>query len=163
MTQALLYTSIALGGGFFALAFWAASPLAALAVVFIAAGWVLLLLRGYARVSYFGLLAAMLAAGAGALVELNVGLLLGGALAALAAWDLAHFSRRLARAAPGDPKDRVEILHLANLGLVLVVGGGLALAASVVEINLGIAPAFALALFAGVGAVAFIHWLRRGK
>ena len=76
--------------------------------------------------------------------------MLAGAAAALAAWDLDHFSQRLASAARVERERQWVSAHLRRLGVVAGLGSLLGLIGLSLQIQLGLGWAIALGLLAVV-------------
>lgn len=148
---ALLVWEAATGG------YWLAAPWIALIGVL----WIFIGTR-WGPFGYVGLMAVVLAAGAGEILHLAPIPLLLALTFALAAWDLDHFSRRLALAAKQDDIAGLERNHLSRLGLVLLVGVALSLAAIVARgLSLSFEISGGLALLAAWGLTYLVIRLRR--
>lgn len=137
----------ALAGGYLAgRQSWAAAALLAAGAVWTAAMW-----RGWGWAPGLGLLATAAAAAGGLAQELGAAWMVGGAVAALIAWDLAGLEGQLMVAAPGDDVTLVARHHLAWLAATLVAGLALAGAAVLIRLRLPLGWAMALALVAALG------------
>ena len=85
-----------------------------------------------------------------------------GALGGLLGWDLSDFARRLRYAAPEDDVETLERRHLARVGVVAVLGLGLAYLSAVIQVRrLAFEVAVALILFAALGVTRLVVRLRR--
>jgi hypothetical protein len=85
-----------------------------------------------------------------------------GALGGLLGWDLSDFSQRLRYAAPTDDVQGMERRHLTRVGMVALLGGGLALLSSVIQIKrLAFEVAVGLILLAAVGLTRLVMRLRK--
>jgi hypothetical protein len=99
-----------------------------------------------------GLVALLGAATAGAVQTLPAGWLLVGTVAALAAWDLAHFERRLRAGTPTiRDEDLLRRAHLRQLAGVTGLGLLLGWLALNLELKLGLGWAIGLGLLAIIG------------
>lgn len=98
---------------------------------------------------------------AGMWAALNEGLMLGGLIAALSAWDLDHFSQRLRQVAQDERTRSLERRHLVRLLVVDVVGLLVASLAFRIDLEFGLGIAFLLGLLAIVGLSRTISFLRR--
>jgi hypothetical protein len=135
---------------------------AALALALLVLGllWVLAQWRGWDWASGLGLAATAGVAAAGAWLGLPPGWMIAAAVAALLAWDLAGFRRRLALAAPTDDLPALTHRHLASAGLVAGIGVLLAAAATLVELRFPLGWTMLLALAAALGTARLVGWLR---
>lgn len=85
-----------------------------------------------------------------------------GALGGLLGWDLSDFARRLSYAAPTDDIRGMERRHLARVGVVAVIGFGLAWLSAVIRINrLAFEVAVGLVLLAALGLTRLVVGLRK--
>jgi len=105
---------------------------------------------------------------AGSLAGLSMGWLLAGVLAALAAWDLDHFAQRVREAIEESDEVRdtgreavVIRHHLLRLGVVIAVGGLLAILALQVRVRFGFAVAVFLTFASVLGLSQAVRMLRR--
>ncbi len=106
------------------------------------------------RLQWAGNLVFALAVGGlafSAWVGVNMGWLLPGMVAAIAAWDLAAFVARLASVARIENERELVRDHLQRLGIVSIVGLALAAAASLIRVHLSFGIALLLALFVVLG------------
>jgi hypothetical protein len=85
-----------------------------------------------------------------------------GALGGMLGWDLSDFARRLSYAAPTDDIRGMERRHLARVGVVAMLGFGLAWLSAVIRINrLAFEVAVGLVLLAALGLTRLVVRLRR--
>jgi hypothetical protein len=102
-------------------------------------------------VATVGLVVFIGAAGYGVWQEHPAEWLLVSLVAALAAWDLDHFERRLRQARPGTQETDLRRAHLQRLALVAGLGLGLGWLALGVRIELGLGWAILLSLLTIIG------------
>ncbi len=100
-------------------------------------------------------------AAAGMWAALNEGLMLGGVLAALSAWDLDHFAQRLGLVTQDERTRSLERRHIVRLLLVDIVGLLVTSLAFRIDLEFGLGIAFLLGLLAIVGLSRTISFLRR--
>lgn len=156
--KALIYLSIALATLSLALAYgFIFSWGGALAVTLTGLLWLLGGWREVRRTASSGLVLFTLMAAFGVALSppLPSLLLMAGGVSALAAWDLDHFCRRLARAR-AEEAPRLQEAHLRRLLPVLLTGFFLAGVAATLQVNLSLAGAVILGVLAvlGLGGVA---------
>jgi hypothetical protein len=85
-----------------------------------------------------------------------------GALGALLGWDLSDFARRLNYAAPTDDIRGMERRHLERVGIVAVLGLGLALLSVYIHVQrLAFEVAVGLIILAALGLTRLVIGLRR--
>jgi hypothetical protein len=85
-----------------------------------------------------------------------------GALGGLLGWDLSDFARRLRYAAPTDDVQGLERRHLARVGVVAVLGFGLAFLSLVIQVRrLAFEVAVGLVLLAALGLARLVMRLRK--
>ncbi|MGD8624715.1 MAG: hypothetical protein PVF47_02325 [Anaerolineae bacterium] len=144
-TVGLATLALALGYGLGAQWTGTAAALAA-GLLWLAAWW-----RRLPWTAAAGLVAFTILAAGGIWLGLGAGWMLLALIAALAAWDLDAFARRLAGADRIHEEEAVERRHLARLGLVIGLGGFLALLALGIELRLTFLPALLLGLLAVIG------------
>jgi hypothetical protein len=85
-----------------------------------------------------------------------------GALGGLLGWDLSDFARRLSYAAPTDDVRGMERRHLERVGIVAVLGLGLALVSIYVHVqHLAFEVAVGLIILAALGLTRLVMGLRR--
>jgi hypothetical protein len=85
-----------------------------------------------------------------------------GALGGLLGWDLSDFAQRLRFAAPTDDIQGMERRHLARVGIVALLGGGLAYLSAVIQIRrLAFEVAVGLILLAALGVTRLVLRLRK--
>lgn len=117
--------------------------------------------RGWDWTPALGLIFLMGMAAFGLWLDLSAALMLFGAVAALAAWDLDHFSQRLRRAERVEGQPQLERAHLWRL--LIVSGSGLLLGGASLSLRVEFAFgwAFLLGLLAVVGLGRTIAYFRR--
>ena len=85
-----------------------------------------------------------------------------GALGGLLGWDLSDFARRLSYAAPADDVRGMERRHLERVGIVAILGLGLALLSVYVHVpRLAFEVAVGLIILAALGLTRLVMGLRR--
>lgn len=131
-------------------------------IVLMGIGWLLAHWRRLYWFSSVALLLAIFAAAFGVWHEFSALWMLLGALGGLLGWDLSDFSRRLRYAAPTDDINDMERRHLARVGVVAVLGGGLALLSVVLQVKrLAFEVAVGLILLAVLGLTRLVMRLRK--
>ena len=150
----LAASALALGYGLSGL--WVgALPVAAVGLL-----WLLGQRRGWGWVASVALALLVGAAAAGLWLGLGVGWMLVGVVAALSAWDLGHFARRMAAVKRVAGARDLERRHLRRLLIVDGLGLLLAVVAHEIEVGFGFGVAFLLGLLAVVGLGRAIRFLR---
>jgi len=122
--------------------------------------WLIGLRPGWGWIASPGLVLWTAAAAVGLWAGLGAGWMLVGVVAALSAWDLDHFTRRLGAAGRVEQAVAMERAHLVRLLAVDAVGlalGGLALT---VHVRLGFGIALILALVAVWGLSRAVRFLQ---
>lgn len=163
MTIVALLLSIILGTGSLAYGY-SQMELAEPARWFVLLGiiWLLAHWRKYYWFSSIALFVIIIASAFGVWVEFPTIWMLLGALGGLLGWDLSDFARRLSYAAPTDDIAGMERRHLARVGIVAVLGFGLALLSLYVHIRrLAFEVAVGLVLLAVLGLTRLVIGLRR--
>jgi hypothetical protein len=85
-----------------------------------------------------------------------------GALGGLLGWDLTDFAHRLSYAAPTDEIRGMERRHLERVGIVVVLGLGLALLSEYIHVQrLAFEVAVGLIILAALGLTRLVIGLRR--
>lgn len=108
------------------------------------------------------LLLVVFAAGFGVWQEFTLVWMFLGALGGLLGWDLSDFAHRLRYAAPTDNVADVERRHLARVGIVTVLGLGLAYLSTLLQVRrLAFEVAVGLILLAAFGLARLVVRLRR--
>jgi hypothetical protein len=126
-------------------------------VVWLFAHW-----KRWHRFSAAALLVFVFAAGFGVWKGFASVWMLLGALGGLLGWDLSDFAMRLRYAAPTDDVEDMERRHLARVGMVALIGGGLAFLSMVVHIKrLAFEVAVGLILLAALGVTRLVMRLRK--
>jgi len=124
--------------------------------------WTLAHMRKYYWVSSLAFFLTLFGAGYGVWNGLTTPWMLLGALGGLLGWDLSDFARRLSYAAPTDDAQGLERRHLARVGVVAVLGFGLAYLSDVIRINrLPFEVAVGLVLLAALGLTRLVVRLRK--
>lgn len=150
LSEKLLWASIGLAAGTLALGYGLAGLVSGVLAALVLGG--LWLVGHRRRIAWLAPLGFVLAAGvaaAGLLQGVGAGWMLAAVVAALGAWDLDAFVRRLKNAARVEGQDDLERQHL--LRLLAVDGLGLVLAA--VALGVRFRPGFGLAVFLGILAI----------
>jgi hypothetical protein len=130
--------------------------LAALGLLCLVGQW-----RSWGWVLSAGLVLFVTAATLGLWLSLPTGWMLAGVVAALSAWDLNRFARRLKRAGHVESARELEQSHLWRLLAVDALGAAVAAATLGLRIELGFGAAFLLGLIAVLALSRAIGWLRR--
>jgi len=105
---------------------------------------------------------AIIAAGFGVWRDFPLAWMLLGAMGGLLGWDLSDFAMRLHYASPTDDVKDMERRHLARVGVVAALGGGLAYLSAVIQIRrLAFEVAVGLILLAALGLTRLVLRLRR--
>jgi hypothetical protein len=161
LTAKLVLVSIGLSAGAFALGsalgglWFVALPILVLGAAWLA-GWG----RGWSWISSLGLALSTVAAAAGLLLGMGAGWMLAGLVAALAAWDLHHFSHTLEGVTRVEGEANLERRHLQRLLIAVGLGALLAIVALGIDVTLGFGLVLLLGLVAVLGlgqAVAFLR------
>ena len=123
------------------------------------------LLANWRRLYWFSSIAlflAIFAAAFGIWRDLSALWMMLGALGALLGWDLSDFARRLRYAAPTDDVRDMERRHLARVGVVALLGGGLAFLSLTLQMKrLAFEVAVGLILLAVLGVTRLVMRLRK--
>lgn len=128
----------------------------------LAAVWLLAHFRKWYWFSSVALILTIVAASYGVWREFPTVWMLLGAVGGLLGWDLCDFARRLSYAAPMDDTRDMERSHLERVGIVAVLGAGLALLSVYIQINrLAFEVAVALLLLAVLGLTRLVIGLRK--
>lgn len=128
----------------------------------LAAGWLITHFRKWYWFSSLALLVIILAAAFGVWSEFPSVWMLLGALGGLLGWDLSDFARRLSYAAPMDDTRGMERIHMERVGLVAVLGLGLALLSVFIHVQrLAFEVAVGLVLLAALGLTRLVIGLRK--
>jgi hypothetical protein len=124
--------------------------------------WLVTHFRKWYWFSSIALLFIIVAAAFGVWSELPTVWMLLGALGGLLGWDLSDFARRLSYASPMDDTRGLERLHMERVGIVAVLGLGLALLSVFVHVRrLAFEVAVGLVLLAALGLTRLIIGLRK--
>ena len=163
MTIAVMILSIILGTGSLAYGYWQAGftdPMRwflLLGIVWILAHW-----RKLYWFSSVALFITLIGAAVGVWFQLTTIWMLLGALGGLLGWDLSDFARRLGYAAPMDDVQGMERRHLERVGIVAVLGFGLAILSLYIHIKrLAFEVAVGLVLLAALGLTRLVIKLRK--
>lgn len=150
LTGTALLASIGLAAGAMALGYerggYRRGTAFVLAVGFL---WLLSTRRDRSGMAPLGLLVLATAATFGLWLGLEAGWMVCGLVAALSAWDLDHFARRLRQAAQVEKTRRLEAIHLRRLAIV----DGAALLVAAVALAIRVELGFGMALLLGVLAI----------
>ena len=124
--------------------------------------WLLAHWRKHYWFSSVALFLALIAAAYGVWNGFTTIWMLLGALGGLLGWDLSDFARRLSYAAPTDDVQRMERRHLERVGIVALLGFGLALLSLYIRIKrLAFEVAVGLVLLAAFGLTRLVIRLRK--
>ncbi len=162
MTTKALSASIGLAAGWLALGY-ALSPWRAWALLFAAIGllWYVGRRRGWDWVGSICLVSLVGGAAVGLVLGAAAGWMLLGTVAALSAWDLDHFARRLTSVKRVESERELECEYLRRLLFVAGVGLLLASIPLLVTIGLNFGVTVLLGLLAILGLGHVIAFLRR--
>jgi hypothetical protein len=128
----------------------------------LAAVWFVTHFRKWYWFSSIALLIILFAAAFGVWSEFPTVWMLLGALGGLLGWDLSDFARRLSYAAPMDDTRGMERLHMERVGIVTVLGLGLALLSVFIHVRrLAFEVAVGLVLLAVLGLTRLVIGLRK--
>ncbi len=131
-------------------------------IVLLGVVWLLAHWRKYYWFSSVALVLSLFAAAYGVWYEFPTIWMLLGALGGLLGWDLSDFARRLSYAAPTDDVRGMERSHLARVGVVAVLGLGLALLSLFIHVRrLAFEVAVGLVLLAVLGLTRLVMRLRK--
>ena len=163
MTIIAMTISILVGAASLAVGYWQGglgglAPWIVLSgVLWLGAHW-----KRYYWFSSLALFLAVIAAGYGVWREFPTVWMLLGALGGLLGWDLSDFAQRLRFAAPTDDIQGMERRHLARVGIVALLGGGLAYLSAVIQVRrLAFEVAVGLILLAALGVTRLVLRLRK--
>lgn len=163
MTIVAMVLSILLGTGSLVIGYLQADATApvrwfiVLGIVWLAARW-----RKWYWVSSVALLALVAGAAYGVWKDFPTVWMLLGTLGGLLGWDLSDFARRLGYAAPTDDVRGMERRHLERVGIVAVLGLGLALLSVYVKVQrLAFEVAIGLVILAALGLTRLVMGLRK--
>jgi len=163
MTLVVMVLSIILGTGSLAIGYYQAGMVdparwfVLLGVVWILAHW-----RKAYWVSSLVFFISLIGAAYGVWNNLIIAWMLLGALGGLLGWDCSDFARRLSYAAPTDDIQGLERRHLARVGVVAVLGFGLAWLSIVIHVRrLAFEVAVGLVLLAALGLTRLVIRLRK--
>ncbi|HSB00369.1 MAG TPA: hypothetical protein VLE49_06955 [Anaerolineales bacterium] len=124
--------------------------------------WLIAHFRKWYWFSSVALLVMILAAAYGVWYGFPTVWMLLGAVGGLLGWDLSDFARRLSYAAPMDDTRGMERRHLERVGIVAVLGGGLALLSIFIHFqHLTFEVAVGLVLLAALGLTRLVVGLRK--
>jgi hypothetical protein len=162
MTARLLPITIGLAAILLAMGYavggvWKVLPI----LLAVAALWWIGQRRHWNLVASVALLGFVVAAALGLWMGLPAGWMLAGVVAALSAWDLDHFARRLRRVERVEMQPALERLHLRRLTSVDSLGLLLAGMALVVQYKFSFDVALVLGLVAVLGLSQVVSYLRR--
>jgi hypothetical protein len=128
----------------------------------LAAIWLFVHFRKWYWLSSVALLIIVVAAAYGVWREFPTVWMLLGAVGGLLGWDLSDFARRLSYASPMDDTQTLQRHHLERLGIVAVLGIGMALLSLYVHIHrLAFEVAVGLLLLAALGLTRLVIGLRK--
>ena len=163
MTIVVFVLSVLLGTGSLALGlFQAGLSDPARLFIWLAIVWLLAYWRKVYWVSSVAFLLTLIGAGYGVWQGLTTMWMLLGALGGLLGWDLSDFTRRLNYASPKDDIQGMERRHLERVGIVALLGFGLALLSTYIHIRrLAFEVAATLVFLAALGLTRLVLGLRR--
>jgi len=163
MTIVVMVISIILGAGSLAVGYYQAGLfdparwLVLLGIVWVLAHW-----RKYYWFSSIAFFLMLIGSAYGVWQHFHLSWMLLGALGGLLGWDSSDFARRLGYAAPTDDVQGMERRHLARVGVVALLGFGLAWLSIVIQIErLAFEVAVGLVLIAAIGLTRLVIHLRK--
>ena len=163
MTVIVMILSIILGTGSLAIGYYQAGMVdparwfVLLGIVWILAHW-----RKVYWVSSLAFVLALFGAAYGVWHHYLTSWMLLGALGGLLGWDSSDFARRLGYATPTDDFQGLERRHLVRVGVVAILGFGLAWLSLVIQIHqLAFEVAVGLVLIAAIGLTRLVIQLRK--
>jgi hypothetical protein len=128
----------------------------------LAAVWIFMHFRKWYWFSSIAMLILVVSAAYGVWREFPTVWMLLGAVGGLLGWDLSDFARRLSYASPMDDTRSMERRHLERVGIVAVLGVGLALLSLYIRIHrLAFEVAVGLLLLAVLGLTRLVIGLRK--
>jgi hypothetical protein len=162
LTRTALLASIVLAAGAIALGYESGGYRSGTVLV-LAVGllWLLSTLLDRGEMAPLGLLSLAGAATFGLWLGLEASWMVCGLVAALSAWDLDHFARRLRQAGQVEKVRRLEAVHLRRLAIVDGVALLVATVALVIRVELGFGMALLLGVLAMLGLSRVIRSSRR--
>jgi hypothetical protein len=163
-TWRIFYASLFLAAAFLSLAYglgglWQAIPV----LLFIAGGWGWASRKILEWPAPLGLVLFVIASAIGLWLFATPGLILPGMIAALAAWDLAHFLRRTHAVHRIEEAARLERIHMLRLGAVIGVGGLFGAAALLLRLSFSFGITFLVGLLAIFGLTRAVIFLKRSN
>ncbi|HSJ89279.1 MAG TPA: hypothetical protein VK909_18860 [Anaerolineales bacterium] len=163
MTIIALIISIFIGTAALAIGYRQAGAAAlSLGFLVLAALWLFAHFRKWYWFSSIALIMIVIAAAYGVWREFPTVWMLLGAVGGLLGWDLSDFARRLSYASPMDDIRTMERLHMERVGIVAVLGVGLALLSVYIRIHrLAFEVAVGLLLLAALGLTRLVIGLRK--
>lgn len=123
--------------------------------------WLAAFWRHWTWAASLGLLVFVGAAGLGVWIGLPPIMMGFSVLASLSAWDLAHFSLRLSKAAPEDDLRKIRNHHLLRLAGQGALGLVLILAAVLLQLKITFGWLFLLAILAVIGVMQLADRIRQ--
>ena len=161
LTAKLVPVTIGLSAGAFALGsalggLW----FVALPILMLGVAWLAGQIRDWPWIAPLGLVVSTVAAAAGLLLGLGAGWMLAGLVAALAAWDLHHFSHTLEGVPRVEGARSLERRHLQRLLIAVGLGALLAVVALGVDVTLSFGFVLLLGLVAILGLSQAVAYLR---
>jgi len=162
MTRRLVYVFISLASSALTVGFWLKEFIpAAIVAALIGVAWIVLHARNVGWVSSWMFFLFTFASAAAIYSDVNRWLAFASLCASLLAWDLTHFSRRLALIRDAGDAKRVESAHFARLALIVGLGALGYFVAGQARVSLTFASAGILAFLAVWGVSALISSLRK--
>lgn len=163
MTLVALVLSILLGTASLAMGYGqAGTDLSVTWFLVLAAAWLVAHFRKWYWFSSIALLLIIAAASFGVWNGYPTVWMVLGAVGGLLGWDLSDFAHRLSYAAPMDDTRSMERRHLERVGIVAVLGAGLALVSVYVRVQrLAFEVAVGLLLLAALGLTRLVIGLRK--
>ena len=163
MTLIAFVLSVILGTGSLAYGYFQAGmPDPARWSLWLGIVWILAHWRKYYWFSALGLFLTVIGAAYGVWNQFTTIWMLLGALGGLLGWDLSDFAMRLSYASPADDIQGMERRHLERVGVVAVLGFGIALLSVYIHIKrLAFEVAVGLVLLAALGLTRLVMRLRK--
>ncbi len=164
MTRRSLITAVCLGAGLLALACaWRGLWLETGAALALGLFWLASGKRSWAWAADAALAALVVLAVRAVYADAQPVIVLAALVAALAAWDLDHFARRLGALANNKDTQPLVRRHLARLAAVGALGLALAMVALSVHVHLGAGVVLLVGLLAILGLAQAVRFLRQAS
>ncbi|MBV6396174.1 MAG: hypothetical protein HFACDABA_01767 [Anaerolineales bacterium] len=130
-------------------------------ILFLGLAWLIAEIRRWRPAASFGFPICIALAGLGLWLDLSLGWMLAASSAALIAWDLADFMRRVSSASSEDDVPALTRRHLARLMLITSAGLILSLVGTFTRLEFSFEWAAFLALLAALGVTQLVGWMKK--